>query len=150
MFAISNLLAAADMTSHNTFYNVSRGSMKIFLKVWEEADRGKVTERKLFDIRYHACSQVYSTFLPIFSTECERWSFEGLVFGPSPNSLKHKGKKVNEESKCKFWAGICQVTWVTNHYELVLFGSDLPVYFFLPLLLTSWLLFLRIDTYMCM
>lgn len=102
MFAISNLLAAADMTSHNTFYNVSRGSMKIFLKVWEEADRGKVTERKLFDIRYHACSQVYSTFLPIFSTECERWSFEGLVFGPSPNSLKHKGKKVNEESKCKF------------------------------------------------
>lgn len=39
MFAISNLLAAADMTSHNTFYNVSRGSMKIFLKVWEEADR---------------------------------------------------------------------------------------------------------------
>lgn len=102
MFAISNLLAAADMTSHNTFYNVSRGSMKIFLKVWEEADRGKVTERKLFDIRYHACSQVYPTFLPIFSTECERWSFEGLVFGPSPNLLKRKGKKVNEESKCKF------------------------------------------------
>lgn len=102
MFAISNLLAAAGTTLHNTFYNVSRESMKIFLKVWEEADRGEVTERKLLAIRYHACFQVYPTFLPIFSTECERWSFEGLVFGPSPNLQKCKAKKVNMESKCKF------------------------------------------------
>lgn len=26
---------------------------------------------------------------------------------------------------------------ILEYYELVLFGSDLPVYFFLPLLLTS-------------
>lgn len=79
MFAISNLLPAVGTTLHNTFYNVSRESMKLFLKVWEEADRGEVAERKLLDIRYYACFQVYPTFLLIFSTECERWSFEGLV-----------------------------------------------------------------------
>lgn len=45
MFAISNLLAAAGMTLHNTLY-VSRESTKILLKTWEEADRGEVIERK--------------------------------------------------------------------------------------------------------
>lgn len=46
MFAISNLLAAAGMTLHNTLYNVSRESTKTLLKTWEEADRGEVIERK--------------------------------------------------------------------------------------------------------
>lgn len=149
MFAISNLLAAAGTTLHNTFYNVSRESMKLFLKVWEEADRGGRWEKTLG----HSLPCMFSS-LPHLPAHLQHWMWEmefwRVGFGPSPNLLKCKAKKVNVESKCKFWAGTCQVTWVTDQYELLLFGSDLSVYFFLTLLLTSWLLFLRIDTYMCM
>lgn len=118
MFAISNLLAAACMILHNTLYNVVGRSRQ-----------GRGHWEKTLDIHYHACFKVYPTFLSISSTEHERCSVEGLICGPSPCLVKCNVKKVNEEIKCKFWAAIYWVTWATNHYEFLLFGSDISVYF---------------------